>query len=203
MPVRLPDAAAQAVADLVPLLGGGEEAAATAFARLADGQEFSDAITARLRRIGAEEHVHLALLCDLAATLPLPHVDYAQRRASRLFHVRLARGGAVVHLARIAAIDAAVCTILSRLLARGTPVACDPVLASLFARIRRDESRHVAIARAAVSASPDRTLLRDEAVGARQSLAALIEPVGGVFEILQVDPETLLRDIRRMPDRLL
>ena len=203
MTMRLPYDAAQALADVLPLLACGEKAAATAFSRLADDHAFSSVVCASLERIAAEEDVHFALLTGLAATLPPARVDPAQRRTSQHFHARLTQGGAVVHLARIAAIDAAVCTILSRILSRTTPIGNAPMTASLFAQIRRDESRHVAIARAAIEAAPDRLGLRDEATRAREGLAALLEPVGAAFAALKVDPDALLRDVRRLPNRLL
>ena len=197
------DADFQAISDLLPLLCCGEEAAATAFVRLANTPSFDDETNAALRVIGAEEEIHLALLIELATKLPAPNCDPSTLRASRVFHLKLARGGATLHLARIAAIDAAVCTILSRLLARPGPIGRNTQLSRLFMRIRSDESRHVAIARSTIRAEADRSALRDAAANAREGLAALLEPTGSVFEALGVDPDALIRVVRGLPNGLL
>ena len=199
----LRDFEAQAIADILPLLASGEEAAAMAFVRLADTPVFSDATSTALRMIGAEEDVHLALLTALAGVLPPPDHNPGARHGSRVFHFSLTRGGAMLHLARIAAIDSAVCTILSRLLAKGTPIGNSAHLSRLFMRIRSDESRHVAVARHTISMEPDRRALRDAGASAREGLAVLLEPASAAFASLGVDPDGLRRDVRGLPCGLL
>jgi len=198
LPLTLTDDAAHALATLVPLLGCGEEAAALAFDALA--QTASDDVEHyALRAIAAEEQAHDALLTRLA--LALPTVDAtAIRRRTRRFHIELGQGSRTRHLARIAAVDAAVCTILSRLIRVGTPVSADPVVTALLARIRRDEARHVTISRRfAVGAGAG---LRDTGAAARAALADVLTIGGDAFERLAVDPARLFADVRRLPDGL-
>lgn len=196
--VSLDDRAATALATLVPLLGCGEEAAALAFDALA--QTFRQEVDCyALRAIAAEERTHDGMLTQLA--LALPEVDAgAIRRSSRRFHISLGNGDRTHHLARIAAVDAAVCTILSRLLRAGTPVSTDPAIAGLLGRIHRDEARHVAISRHLASGASTR--LRDTAAAARLALANVLEAGGDAFECLAVDPARLFSDVRRLPNGL-
>ncbi|WP_232281126.1 3-oxoacyl-ACP synthase [Novosphingobium nitrogenifigens] len=193
----LASAEAQALADLLPLLACGEEAAAIAFVRLAQRQEGT--LAATLAAIGVEEDVHQALLAALGEMLPEPDRGGEQRRVARRFHQSLAADGPLVHLARIAAVDAATCTILSRMLARGRPLARDPRTFALFSQIRADEARHVASARAAVAGQGD---FRSAAAEARAGLARLIASGGEAFERLGVDPDRLVRDVGVLPQGL-
>lgn len=193
--------AAGAMARLVPLLGCGEEAAALAFDGLAMREE-DGAVALALATIGAEEQVHDRLLKGLAAALPPPPADREARRAARRFHVDLGRGGPAEHLARIAAIDAAVCTILSRLLHRGSPIAAAPDAVALLLRIQRDEARHVRVSRTLAGARLSFIALNDLAAGARGALADVLSIAGDAFERLGVDPDLLDRDLRRVPNGL-
>jgi hypothetical protein len=196
--VTLAGDAAYALATLVPLLGCGEEAAALAFDALAltatdDVEHYA------LQAIAAEERTHDALLTQLARALPTVDAAAIRRRARR-FHIELGQGNRTRHLARIAAVDTAVCTILSRLLRTGTPVSADPVVAALLSRIHRDESRHVAISRR-LAVAADKTL-RDTGAAARSALADVLALGGDAFECLDVDPTRLFADVRRLPDGL-
>ena len=201
MDIALDDRAADALARLVPLLGCGEEAAALAF----DGLASSDgdpATAAALNAIADEERVHDALLQGLAASLSVVPTA-ALRRAARRFHIDLGRGSTLAHLARIAAIDAGVCTILSRLLRRTSPVAGDRVVANMLARIRSDETRHVRLSRSLVLARADGRRFEDVAQSAREALANVLMLADDAFEALAVDPAKLRADIYRLPRGLL
>lgn len=200
--IALGDAQAAALAVLVPLLGCGEEAAALAFDELA-GRE-NDPVAARmLATIGAEEREHDALLTTLAAALPAVTAESAALRiAARRFHIRLGVGRPAAHLGRIAAIDAAVCTVLARLLRPGNPLAEDAVTARIFGRIHRDEARHVRVSRGLATARLPRAELGDLAAGARIALADILLLAGGAFETLGVDAQALHRDLARVPEGL-
>ena len=193
----------QALANLLPMLGCGEEAAAVAFHHLADNADFAPQTAAALRMIGDEEDVHDALLTRLGLALPPPERPERVRRAARRFHMALTRGGPMLHLARIAAVDAGVCTILSRITDKGGAIASDAPTFRLLRKIRSDEAKHVAVARRAINNEVDRKALRDAAAAAREALAQLLALDGAAFEDLGVDPDRLIRDIARLPNGLI
>ncbi len=200
-PLRLADPAAQALAELIAVLGCGEEAAAIAFTGLAASD--SDPAAARaLQGIADEERHHDALLAGLALRLPTASDAPKWLRAARRFHAEVGRGSMVDHLARVAAIDAAVCTVLARVTARQRPVGADPVARGIFGRIHRDEARHVRVSRRLAIDRANGRVLADIAIAARRSLADVLALGGGAFETLGVDPDALLRDIRALPPRL-
>ncbi len=199
--VMLDDRCAFALALLVPLLGCGEEAAALAFDGLA-ANDGDSAIAAALRVIADEERVHDGLLHCLGASLPfVPTAEL--RRSARRFHINLGRGSTLPHLARISAIDAGVCTILSRLLRPRSPIAGDRAVANMLARIRLDETRHVRLSRSLVLARADGRRFEDVAQSAREALANVLMLAAEAFEVLEVDPAQLWADIRSLPRGLL
>lgn len=197
LPVSLNARSATSLAQLVPLLGCGEEAAALAFdglARRSDDQVARHA----LRQIALEESVHDGLLQQLA--ISLPSVDTPGLRAkARRFHINLGRGVDSDHLGRIAAIDAGVCTVLSRLLRPGRPVSTSTEVARLLTRIRADEARHVAISRALAVRTAAPKSLNALAEGARNALADVLSLASDAFETLGVDPDQLSADLRSVP----
>lgn len=199
--IRLGDREAHALALLVPLLGCGEEAAAIAF----DGLAASDgdpATAAALRAIAEEERIHDRLLHGLARSLPTV-ATAAVRREARRFHIDLGRGSTLAHLARIAAIDAGVCTILSRLLRPHMSLAEDRAVADILARIRLDETRHVRLSRSLVLGRADGRRFEDIAKAAREALANVLMIAADAFETLSVDPAQLRRNISALPPGLL
>ena len=200
---RLSAETAQALANLLPMLGCGEEAAAVAFHHLAGSAGFAPQTAAALRMIGDEEDVHDALLTRLGLALPPPEQPERVRRAAKRFHIALTRGGPMLHLARIAAVDAGVCTILSRLTDKRGPIAIDAPTLRLLRKIRCDEAKHVAVARCAISNEADRKPLREAAATAREALARLLALDRAAFEALGVDPDQLIRDIARLPNGLI
>ena len=194
---------AQALANLLPLLGCGEEAAAVAFHRLANQDTFAQATQTALRVIGDEEHVHDGWLSDLACALPAAENASEIRLAAGRFHLSLATGGPMLHLARIAAIDGAVCTMLSRLTAPRARLSADAGVAHLLRHIRNDEARHVAVARGIALLAPDLASLHEAGAKARSALAMLIAPGAEAFDQLGVDPDRLIRDVAQLPNGLL
>ena len=203
---RLDERIAQALADVLPLLCCGEEAATIAFGRLAgraDADPAQRAEAVALYMIEAEERTHDALLQQLRTLLPQPADSTALCAAARRFHLRLSARDQTLHLARIVAVDSAVCTILSRLTSPRAALAQDPALVQLFHRIRRDEARHVAITRTIVRERSSGDRLRRSGANARNALAALLGLRGAALDRLCVDPDALIRDVTRLPGGLL
>ncbi len=201
-PLSPPPLVGEALATLLALLGCGEEAAANAFdglAALADDPVAS----AALARIAAEERVHDALLRDLRAALPVPQRRTMLMARSRRLHLDLAAGGPALHFARIAALDAAVCLVLTRLLTRGGVVAGLPAARDILVRIRTDEARHVTMARAMTRRFADRGAMRAAAAQARSDMADVLRLARAEFEILGVDSERLIGDVARLPAGLI
>ncbi len=201
-PSRLPPPAAAALGRLIPILGCGEEAATLAFDGLARAGVAEPSVVLALRRVAAEEQLHDALMHRLALMLPQPRDERAVRVARRM-HIQLSDGGFLAHLARIAALDSAVCTIFSRLLRPGLSLACCPEIASMLGRIRRDEARHVALTRSIVLAHGTSARLRDFGANARTALAGVLAMEADAFEALEVDADGLVRAVSRLPDGLL
>lgn len=201
--VSLTDPDSLALAELLPLLGCGEEAAALGFDRLGESVSLDHAARRALRDIAHEERLHDSLMSGLRAALPAVTVSAQVMRQIRRYHLSMARGGAITHLARIVGLDAAVCLIMSRLLHRGGSIAHDQGVSALLSRIRRDEARHVALSRALVIAASGGAAARDRAAEARHGLADLVAFGAAAFETLGVDPDDLIRDIRIMPNGLL
>jgi hypothetical protein len=208
MPVTLELDVAQALADVLPLLGCAEEAATLAFGRLAASAPGDPASAgpsgeaAALHAIEAEERMHDELLQRLGAALPAAPGGAALRAAARRFHLRLATRERTMHLARIAAVDAAVCTILSRLTSPRAALVQDPQLVKLLQRIRYDEARHVAVTRKLVAARDAAQPARMHGAAARDALSALLSLSAAAFERLRIDPDALRRDVARLPDGL-
>ena len=196
--INLSEQEAVALARLVPLLGCGEEAASLAFDGLAR-RERDETAAHVLAAIAAEEREHEAMLKALEAALPMLEQDWAIQPAARRFHVQLGFGCAGVRLGRIAAIDAAVCTTLARLLQPDKPVSNDPAIAAILRRIHRDEARHVRVSRKLAAQRVARAELVDLAAGARHALADVLMLAAAAFETLGVDPDALGRELRHVP----
>jgi hypothetical protein len=201
--VSLEAKAAEALAELLPILCCGEEAAVVSFDRLGRCLALDHPAQAALRQIADDERQHDALLRSLRAALPASLQNTSADHSARQFHLNLARGGPVLHLARIAGLDAAVCTILSRLLRPGSPLACDKGVSTTLNHIRKDETRHVMVSRGIALAATERQAVRDAAAIARSALAEMLIGGADAFEALGTDPARLLREISQLPDGLL
>lgn len=201
--VSLDAKAAEALAELVPLLCCGEEAAVVGFDRLSRAGGLACCARAVMLTIADDERRHDAMLHSLRAALPHYVQNPAIRDRARQLHLDLSRGGTVLHLARIAGLDAAVCTILSRLLRPGLSLSSDASVRSVLNHIRGDETRHVLVSRGVALAAPDRRAVRSAAAEARTGLAELLTFGEDAFEALGVDPDRLVRDIACLPNGLL
>lgn len=199
--VRLSSREAQALANLIPVLGCGEEAASFAFQRIAQECAADIPGSAALAMIAQEELAHEAILRALSAALPTAIGFPERKRAARNFHLRLGRGSVAERLACIAATDAAICLILGRLVRPGTGLAEDVQTAALLRRIRDDEARHVRISRKLAIARGDIGLTA-VAANARKALAAVLTLAADDFEALEFDPQWLDAHVAPLPPRL-
>jgi len=193
----------QALADLLPLLVSSEDAAIMAFGRLARDDGFSRASARALRMIEAEERVHFALVDGLTQQLPAAIDARGARQAARAFHAAIATPDAAQALAVVASIDAGTCTILGRLLRRGSVLAQVPHVVAVLTRIYSEEAGHVAVSRRLAMQAANAPRLLPPAHHARAELARLIRHFGNGLEGLGVDTDRLARDLVKLPPRLL
>lgn len=189
-----------ALSRLLALLGCGEEAACLAFDRL-QGSAPHHALA--LASVAHDERVHDALLRGLMQSLPPTPTAFPAIAAMRGIHIRLGRSCLLAQCAGIAALDSAVCTLLSALLKAGSNIPPLSPLRPVLRRIRDDEARHVALTRRIALTGKNIAVQRDVAARTRHDLALVLEDVAGDFEQLGADPATLLASITRLPDGLL
>lgn len=187
-----------AAASCLAMMRAGEQSAAEAFAgivaRLTRGEHARAAGV--LAPLIADEQRHDALLAFQAAALPVVRVDYDARRFFRGLHTR--EPG--VHLARIAALDACACRVLSRMLAPVVRAHLHRDLVSTLISIRRDEGFHVRQARElALELGVEPLRMREIGSAVRRSFAALLASRAPHFEALGVDCLALIQRIEREP----
>ncbi len=178
----LPAHIAIALATLLRFLLCGEESATHAFGDplphfLADPERASLEVIAR------EEAAHAWLIRQWTTRLPEPRVAFGLE-ATRRFFRRLQTRDRALHFARIAALDALVCRLLSRLI-RGAALAPYPGLRSDLSRIRSDEIAHVRITRAhALRLGMGRASFAAVAVDVEARLAVLLAPAVPALQML-------------------
>jgi hypothetical protein len=179
----------------------GEQSAAQAFARimtrLSPGEyaHAAGAVTALIE----DEMRHDIQLSESAAGLPFVSTDFGARH----FFRRLETREPGVHLARIAALDACSCQVLSRMLAPATRSLLPPRLVNTLASIRRDEGSHVRTARRLAGAlGVDTGRFHEIARMVRHGFAGLLETRAAQFEALGIDSSLLIQSIDsdRSPD---
>ena len=119
-PLRLGDAQAEALSELLQVFACGEESASLAFARLGNSP-LEETGRRALARVAGEELIHERLLRGLRGALPAPVPDRELRRALPRFYHGIAQANVGLHLASIAALDSAVCLILAALLEPTVP----------------------------------------------------------------------------------
>ena len=172
----LPRDVALALSNALPFLRCGEESAVHAFGRrLASAASAAEQVA--LAAITADEARHAAWLEALAAALPAP--DRApQATAMAAFFRRLLTRDPALHFARVAALDLAVCAILRPLVGADSALAAAPQVVAGLGSIRRDEARHVRVARdCARRLAFSATRQRELDLAMRDELAALLAPV--------------------------
>src|SRR4029077_14128643 len=158
--LRLGDAQAVALSELLQVFACGEESAALAFTRLA-ASPLEDTARRALARVAEEEFIHERLLRGLRGALPATAPDRELRRALLRFYHDIAQADIGLHLASIAALDSAVCLILAALLQPDRVLAQEPAANAIFRRIQRDEAGHVRLSRRIA-----RQLVQRDAIGA-------------------------------------
>ena len=192
---ELSDADRAAFGRLLPILLCGEESAFHVFSR--EALRISDSQFSRSQalayRIAAEELEHERLLQELRCYCPVPDDIASSSSRSRHFFIRMASRDPAVHFATVAALDSAVCIILSALV---RPLSRSSAVVEILERIRSDEARHVRFSRHhACELGASRSLLMSKAVAVRSEVAALLYPFGSAFEDLGVDMDYLLRRV--------
>lgn len=172
----LPADAAQALSNALPFLRCGEESAVHAFGRRLSGVAVGGE-QAALDAIAADEERHAAWLEALAAALPASDAGAAADAMVGFFRGLLTRHTAL-HFARIAALDLSVCALLRPLVAPHTALAAAPAVVAGLAAIRRDEARHVRVARAcARRLGVQPATQRELDLALRRDLSQLLAPV--------------------------
>jgi len=195
-PLRLSTRHSEALAELLPALICGEESAGLVFARLSREPHLSSAHD-ELARIEREECDHACLLSQVRAALPTPRMDKALARAARAFFIRMSEPEVGRHFARIAALDSGVCILLGALRHRSTPIAAEPTLSRLFARIHRDEARHVLVARGYARTLAGSQSAHAIALDTRQQLVDLLMHRAAALEVLLcIDVDKLFARLR-------
>jgi hypothetical protein len=144
-------------------------------------------------QIALEELEHERLLQDLRACCPVPNDLASTLARTRRFFLRMASRDPAIHFARVAALDSAVCIVLSTLV---KPLSRATALIEIFNRIRSDEARHVRFSRwHSYELGADTSLLANTAARIRGELVALLYPLGSAFEDLGLDADHLFRRI--------
>jgi hypothetical protein len=200
-PLRLGDAQAEALSELLQVFACGEESASLAFARLGESP-IENAARCALAHVAEEELIHERLLRGLRGALPTPAPDRELRRALLRFYHGITQPDIGLHLASIAALDSAVCLILAALLEPDRVLAQEPAANAIFRRIHRDEAGHVRLSRRIAA-----ELVQGDAIGAvaenaRRGLAGVLTRRGAAFDSLGIDAERLFVRISRVPNGL-
>lgn len=196
MPKAEPHPASHALARLVALLGCGEEAACLSFDRL---QALVPAQRFALARVAADERIHDALLGGLSASLPNARPPARALSAMRSLHASLGRGSLAEQCAGIAALDSAVCLLLSHLLARCAMVRPIGEARAVLQRIRHDEARHVVVTRTIAMQADAQPVLLKMAERARYDLATALTHAADDLEAVGVDAGVALAAIAKVP----
>jgi hypothetical protein len=199
--LRLGSREAEALAEVLQVFACGEESAAIAFGHLA-GTSADAPVRDALSVIAAEEMAHELLLRGLRSGLPEPADDRVLRRALVRYYHGLAQDDPGQHLAGIASLDSAVCTIIAALLRSGAPLACEPRVAAAFGRIRREEAGHVRLSRRLAVDLSGRKALGAVAERTRLGLVQVLALRGGAFDTLGANPDRLFAALRRTPSGL-
>lgn len=147
-----------------------------------------------LNQIADDERRHEQLLSSVAQRGIAGRVD----RIARQFYVGLHDPDPSIHLARIAALDGCVCEVFSLVLQSPTP-SLSPPLRRVLSQIRRDEGRHVRIARRlALECGAAAQLLHEMDAEIRTAFTPVLGRYTDEFEGLGVNSNQLLRRVSRV-----
>lgn len=170
----------QDLADLLPYLACGEVSAVHAFGGRLQGRVLGQA-QVLLQQIAADERRHAALIMSMQKQLPSPRGCLAPTQLA-IFFQRLEATDPAEHLARVSALDRAVCRLLQPLLKKGGVLSRAPQLHQDLCALRRDEARHVRLTRRMASdmgCSVDRQMQLNQSIQVR--LTALMSSVADVL----------------------
>ncbi|MBT9584423.1 hypothetical protein IV102_13860 [bacterium] len=195
----LPDTVAESLAELLLVIGCGEESAVFAFQRLAGRGELQHHAQGQLLRIAREEEHHEQLLRGLRASLPTPRPDPLLKGRLRRFFLTLESREIGVHFARLAALDSAVCSILGELRSPKGKIHLESGIARIFQNIHEDEANHVRTALSLGHELAGRQRFLEEWVWTRQRLGALLDMKAEAFEGVGIDPRRLHQRLRKVP----
>jgi hypothetical protein len=192
-----------ALGQLLPSLLCGEESAFQVFWR--EGHRVSNVqinrTEALANQIALEELEHERLLQELRGCCPVPNDVASTLLRTRRFFLRMASRDPAVHFAKVAALDSAVCILLSAL---AKPLSRATALIEIFNRIRSDEARHVRFSRRhSYELGADTSLFANIAARIRNELVAFLYPLGNSFEALGLDPDHLFRRVNMQSGRLI
>lgn len=192
----------QALANLMPLLICGEESATFVFDDLAKvlADKLSEAHIKDLNSITQDEVRHSDHLEILRDHLPAPLDRRAVYRVAVFLKV-LKSNDAILQLSLLAALDAAVCQLLSALLRPETPLSNCTQVAHMLSRIQLDEARHVRITRdcyLALGLSRDQSALAQTKV--LEAFIALLQPTKDDLKCLGTDLALLIKRWRTKSD---
>jgi hypothetical protein len=200
-PLRLGDAQAEALSELLQVFACGEESASLAFARLGVSP-IEHAARRALARVAEDELVHEALLRGLRGASPAPAPDRELRHALLGFYHGIAQADIGLHVASIAARDSAVCLILAALLEADRVLAQEPRVNAIFRHIHRDEARHARLSRRIAVKLAEGKGIAAVVEHTRLGLVGVLARRGAAFESLGIDAERLFARIGRVPNGL-
>jgi len=191
----------EAVARLLGLLRTGEQSAELAFGRMA--RRVSPVAGAQaqhtLAGIAADEARHDRMLVTGAAAASV--VAIRPEAAVRRFFVGLQSRELGIHLARVAALDGCVCQVLAGVLSANVRARLPPPLVAALVTIRRDEGRHVRVARDLVGAigTPPATV-HDVDLATRHAFSGVLASFDASLSALGLDVDALSRRVQRHAD---
>lgn len=192
------NATRQAMANLLPLLICGEESATLVFDALAVRlrKRLSEPQLRELLTITQDEERHARMLYALRDQLPCVQSNDVEQRASA-FLASLASRHASIQLARLCALDAAVCWVLARLLHGSPALTQQSDVIHMLRQIRQDEARHVRITRdcaLSLGLSSDELAAQQHTVWL--GFAELLAGSSDDLRVLGVEPAVLLARFR-------
>jgi len=190
----LTEAQQQALANLIPLLLCGEQSATYIFnaenKRLADNQQCNKA----LMEIEDDEYRHESALQQALAQLPKSPRQHRIKRQSQLFYAGIQSTTQTIanHFYSISQLDACVCILMNTV---ANSNISGSALSELFHLIKKDEARHVTVARHhALALDPD--IAQKQTIPIQQDLVALLENERESFQQLGIDTSLLFERLQ-------
>ena len=191
-------AQATALAALLPTLLCGEESASLVFERFA-ARAGADACRSALARIASEESAHEMLLSSLRIALDEAGYSAAATPGIQQFFRGAGDRDPGRHFMRIAALDSALCTLLAELRRGGRLFLENRTIDTIFARIHRDEARHVGTSLAFACVTCSRAERLATAEDMRGRFARMLMSQADALETLGADPDRLFARLSAVP----